>query len=141
MLEAHWKVNGIFKADAQKVCEEIGDTSITAEEVLNRARNVDSELHKCFEWDDSIAGEKYRLQQAQNILRMLVFYPTVESKQPVRVFSYTTETKYKPTVQMVVNIDEYQELLKRAKQELQAFRNKYKTLSELQDIFNLIDAM
>lgn len=141
MVEAKWRVNGIFKADAQKVYEEIGDSEISAEELLERARQDDTELHKCFEWDDAVAGEKYRLQQARQVLNSLVFIPVEETEQPVRIFSYTQETKYKPTIQMVVNIDEYQSLLAQAKRELDAFRKKYNSLTELHELFELIDIL
>ena len=38
-----------------------------------------------------------------------------------------------------INKDEYEELLKRARQELRAFKEKYKMLTELDEILNLID--
>ena len=40
---------------------------------------------------------------------------------------------------VVRNEDSYKELLMQAKAELRAFKNKYKMLTELEDIFNLID--
>ena len=141
MVEAKWRVAGIFKADAQKVYEEIGDNKISAEELLDRARNENTELHKCFEWDNNKAAEKYRLQQARQVLNSLVFIPVETSEQPVRVFSYTTETKYKPTIQMVRNMDEYTLLLAQAKRELDAFKIKYKTLKELKGVFDAIEEL
>lgn len=141
MVEAKWRVAGIFKADAQKVYEEIGDNEISAEELLDRARNENTELHKCFEWDNNKAAEKYRLQQARQVLNSLVFIPVETSEQPVRVFSYTTETKYKPTIQMVRNMDEYTLLLAQAKRELDAFKIKYKTLKELKGVFDAIEEL
>lgn len=39
--------------------------------VLSDARSEKSPLHNVFEWDDSAAGEKYRLQQASEILRSI----------------------------------------------------------------------
>ena len=37
--------------------------------VVDAARDVESPLHRCFEWDDKVAGEKYRLEQAQRLIR------------------------------------------------------------------------
>ena len=71
-MQAEWKIKGIYKADAQKVADEIGEGKVTPQEVLEKARDKNSELHKCFEWDDGIAAEKYRLSQAGGILRTLV---------------------------------------------------------------------
>jgi hypothetical protein len=62
-----------FKADAQKVGEELEKISVKdASTVVSMARKSKGELHKCFEWDDSIAGEEYRKEQARLVLRMIV---------------------------------------------------------------------
>lgn len=142
MLQVEWRVKGIFKADAQKVYEEIGDNQIAPQEMVDMARDENSELHKCFEWNDTIAAEKYRLQQARTILAMLVFRPQKEEEQSVRVFSLTSEkSTYQPTKQFLVQADEYQDLLKRALAELEAFKRKYSTLSELEEVFRAIEAL
>lgn len=139
-MEATWRINGIFKADAQKVAKEIGNGEITPQEVIERARNENSELHKCFEWDDSVAAEKYRLQQAGNIIRMLVYTPKKESEQPVRVFQITSnKNTYQPTKRFLVQENEYQSLLKRAKNELESFKRKYHSLCELEAVFEAIE--
>ncbi len=140
-MEIIWKFDGIFKADAQKVYEEIGERKITPEEVLEQARNnVNSELHKCFEWDDSIAAEKYRLSQARQIIQFLVVKPEKEEEPKVRVFQITTErNNYQPTKLFIEQPDEYKSLLQRAKNELSALKNRYKTLSELEKVFEAID--
>lgn len=142
MLQVEWRVKGIFKADAQKVYEEIGDNKIVPQEMVDMARDENSELHKCFEWNDTVAAEKYRLQQARTILSMLVFRPKTEEEQSVRVFSLTTEkSTYQPTKQFLVQADEYQDLLKRALAELEAFKRKYRTINELEGLFEAIDAI
>lgn len=142
MNKAEWKMNGIFKADAQKVADEIGDNRITPQQILEKARDEKSELHKCFEWDDSIAAEKYRLQQAGTILRMLVFKSKNEDEQPVRVFQITTERNtYQPVKMFLKQEDEYQSLLKRALGELESFKKRYSTLSELESVFDAISEL
>lgn len=50
MDEIKWRIEGIFKANAAKCLDEIGrDAEITPEQVLEKARDEQSELHKCFE--------------------------------------------------------------------------------------------
>lgn len=137
-----WKIEGLFKANAQKVYEEIGNTSVSPEEVLEKARNEKSELHKCFEWDDSVAAEKFRLQQARQIIQLLVIIPQKKTDEPVRVFSITSQRNtYQPTRLFLQQPDEYQILLKKAKIELAEFKKRYKTLSELEEIFKCIDEL
>lgn len=141
-MEAQWRIEGIFKANAQKVANEIGGQKITPSEILEKAKDKNSELHKCFEWDDTIAAEKYRLQQASTILRMLVYKPKEEGETPVRVFQITSEkSHYQPTKQFLVQEDEYQALLKRALNELEAFKKRYHTLTELQSVFEAIETI
>lgn len=135
-----WRIQGYYKADAQKVAEEIGFGKFTPTEVLEKAKDETTELHKCFEWNDSIAAEKYRLEQAKNIIRMLVYKKENKEQQVVRYYA-KTETKhvYQPTKQFLVQEDEYQGLLRRALAELEAFKNKYHTLTELENIFEAME--
>lgn len=107
--------------------------------VLERAKDENSELHKCFEWDNDVAAEKYRTIQAGNVIRMLYIEPKSEDEPPVRVLSRTSDTVYQPTRTFLTNTTEYEDLLKRALSELESFRKKYETLSELEQIFEQID--
>lgn len=145
MVIAKWRFDGMFKADAQKVAEEIfsiGET-VTPRQILEKARDESAELHRCFEWDDSVAAEKYRISQAQDILRFLIIQRKDEKKNegtPMRVF-YNLEPSggYKPTEIIFQNPDEYEKLLKRAMSEFEAFRAKYKALSEFREVFAEFD--
>lgn len=97
-MEVKWRVEGIYKADAQKVADEIGDNRISPQELLEKARDVNSELHKCFEWNDSIAAEKYRLQQARVVLVNLVYETDNKDVEPTRYLQVTTQKNvYQPT--------------------------------------------
>jgi len=146
-MEASWKVQGIFKADASKVATEVSEIgeAVTPDDLVAYAKDEKSELHKCFEWDDSIAGAKYRKLQAQKVLRMLVVTPRQEEKETVsyRLFVNTGDNsnKYKPVELVVKKQDEYTALLEAAKRELQAFKRKYEILVELDQIFKEIDLL
>ena len=141
-MAAEWRIKGIYKADAQKVADEIGERSITPQEVLEKAKDENSELHKCFEWDNDVAAEKYRLEQARKIIINLVYVPTKKEEQQVRCFQITSEKHvYQPTKHFLVQENEYQALLKRAKNELESFKKKYATLSELETVFLAIESI
>lgn len=135
-----WRVDNLFKADANKCYAEILELErITPEKVLERAKDENSELHKCFEWNNDVAAEKYRIIQAGNVVRMLYIEPKGEGTPPVRVLSRTSDTVYQPTRIFLTNTTEYEDLLKRALSELESFRKKYETLSELEQVFEQID--
>lgn len=143
MIFAAWKSGCRISADAQKVADEIlaiGNSATTAQ-ILDKARDEQTELHKCFDWDDAAAAEKWRLQQARHIVCNLVIKEKSDTPRPeVRVFFKTdADNGYKPTVLIMQDKDEYRKLLDRALAELTSFRAKYKTLVELGGVFDAID--
>jgi hypothetical protein len=136
---------GLFKGvDAMKVAQEIMEIgeSATPRQIVDRARDESSELHKCFEWNDSIAAEKYRLSQARKIVEVLVIQrlPDAPKDAPeIRIFHKTESTGgYKPINRIVQDNDEYQKLLQRAFAEFHALKIKYQNLQELDYITSLI---
>lgn len=145
MIKAKWREGFSFYkgVDAQKVADEIYSISKepTAAEIVEKARSSKTELHKCFEWDDSKAAEKYRLHQAYDVIHHLVI---VENEVPkdrpeIKVFYKTDNSgQYKRTELVVQDQDEYSKLLEQAYRELKAFKEKYACLKELQEIFDLI---
>lgn len=148
---AHWSKTGasLFKdADAQLVANEIvsiGETA-TPKQIVEKARSAETELHKCFEWNDEKAAEKYRIQQAGDVVRNLVFVvvnqKTEEETKPTRYFLKPDEGYsggYKQTTLILQKEDEREKILEQAKMELRRFKEKYHFLSELAEIFALID--
>lgn len=141
-MEATWKIDGLFKANPNTVAEELTSIKCTPENIVGYAQQEDTELHKCFEWDNSIAGHKYRCIQAQQVVRNLVLVKEeTKEKTPVRMFYNTGDRtgEYKPIKMILQKEDEYQSLLKQAMEELRAFKKKYSCLSELEEIMELID--
>lgn len=140
-MAVEWKMSFFSVANAEKCYQEIQTIgeSVTPKQILDYARNPETELHKCFEWDDSIAAEKYRLQQARMVVCHLVVVNDKEPEpQKIRVMQRTAEA-YKPVQLIVRNKTEYESLLERARAELRAFKNRYHTLVELEEILSLID--
>lgn len=143
MITHTWKMPGIFKADAQKVGEEIsalGD-EVTPQQLVEAARDESTELHKCFEWDDTIAAEKWRLHQARQVFCFLVIREEEPKPEdvPVRVWHKNDSGGYKRAELVFRQEDEYQKLLQAAYAELRAFKIKYARLQELSEILALID--
>lgn len=135
-----WSFN-IFKADAQKVyidLENIDDK--TPQNVVDyAAEHPESELYKCFTWDDIKAANEWRKQEARMVMRTLVYQDDDNEETPkVRVLQRATDS-YLPVRIIARDPDEYNALLQRAKAELAAFKERYKTLVELEEILDLID--
>ena len=133
----------LFKADAEKVYSELETIGTKSpQNIVDYAEeHPDSELHKCFTWDDSKAANEWRKQEARQVVRLLVFADD-ETKQPaqIRVLQKATDA-YEPVKTMVRNNDEYAKLLARAKAELKAFRERYKQINELEKVLEAIDEL
>lgn len=145
MIIAAWRSGCHIAADAQKVADEIAaiGSSATTAQILDKARDETTELHKCFDWNDTTAAEKWRMHQARKVVCSLVIREQVETLKPeVRVFYKTdSDSGYKPTVLIMQDKDEYQKLLDRALAELSSFKTKYQTLAELEGVFAAIDQL
>lgn len=133
-----------FKGDAQRCYDEIQSlgASYTPEMIVNLARDESTELHKCFDWDNDTAAEKWRKQQARQICISLTI--TVERKpgvtQEYRVIQHDRDERvYKPVVLTVRNLEEYERLLKQAKAEMAAFRKRYQNIKELSEVIEEIE--
>ena len=142
-----WKVNGIWKQDANVVGRELEvlakNDNLNPESVLDLARDENNPLHNLFEWDDRIAAEKYRLSQARRIIQQIVLvndHPNAETRE---LRAFVTESRSDGHYQLITTVvedpDTYEVLLKRAKFELQMFRDKYKAILELKELFDEID--
>ena len=141
-----WKVKGFFKADAETVYKEItalGD-SFSPEQIVEAAREEGTELHKCFTWDDTVAAENWRRHQARVLVAQLVIKTETTDREPVAVrviASTATRNEYKPVVKLIEAEQGYADLLARAINELKAFQQKYKAITELREIFAAIDEL
>ena len=144
-MKGAWKIEGFYNADASMVLDELSELGdeYSLSDVVEKAKDENSEMHSIFEWDDSIAGEEYRKIQAGRMVRNLVIVRNdeTEEKTNVRYFVSTgkRDSTYTPTRLVIRNQDAYEQLLERAYAELRAFKEKYSTLSELEEILALID--
>lgn len=65
-----------MEAELQKIVD--AGAALTPKGVLESARKKSSPLHKYFEWEDSKAAEKYRLEQAYRLISMTKFLVVLE---------------------------------------------------------------
>ena len=123
-----------YKADANKVAlemESIGYSNTTDEfntqDMVDYARNnPQSELHKLFEWNDTVAAEAYRNRQAQDIIRFLKI--TVVNDY---VSTGKHDGTYKKTETVFKNASEADKVLENMKRDAENFINRYKIYSNL----------
>lgn len=90
----------------QAICDQ--NKRLTPALVVDAARPEESPLHSRFEWDDKVAGEAYRLDQARRLIRSVrVVYREADEKEAartVRAFHSVRDeqgTAYRPTDEIV----------------------------------------
>jgi hypothetical protein len=127
-------VGEIFKRDGQ----------VQPSTLVNGARPQDHPAHSAFEWDDSKAGEEYRLWQARQWIRRVEV--VVEERQErlihvpvVKVGNRATEARegyYKPISVVVGNQDEFAAALSQAGAKLGAAKAAYEELQKVAQAHN-----
>lgn len=137
-----------FKADAQIVGEELEqierNSTITPQHIVEYAqRHADSELYKCFEWDDTEASRKYRIYQANHIICSLSLEIKEEPKKVQRVYvnikdTDTEERIFKNINEVLKDDNEYQQLIEKAKADLLRCKEKYENTVEKADLKDII---
>jgi len=144
-----WKFPNLYNISAQAAGAEIegcknSDGFITPAAVVEKAKDEASVIHDCFEWDNDTAADKYRLQQAGELIRNIVTVCKTEDEAvPLTVRAFVNvkseaERGYKGIAAVVTKPDEYAYLLGCAKNELEAFEKKYAVLTELRSVFRAI---
>lgn len=78
--------------------------SLTPDLVVKDAEDSSSPLHELFEWDDGIAGHKYRIEQARQVITSVRVVITTEHKAVSTVY-YVRDPEADSTEQGYVSID------------------------------------
>lgn len=153
-----WRGGFAYKVPASTVGSalesiEARDGKVTSQSFLEYSRPEDSATHSMFEWDDTIAAEKYRLRQAGAIINQLEVKlefensPTHEAEikvVPIKAFMNVsakapTEAGVFINAVTVQQEDEYRKtVLQNALSELRAFQRKYANFSEFSKVFDAI---
>lgn len=123
-----------IKAELAKLAEKAGGR-LMPEAVVEFARNPSTALHSQFDWDDSEAASKWRLEQARGIIRVQVEVKE-SGKQSVPVYVHLRSDReedggYRRLVDVLSDNDLREQLLTQAKQDMRTFKKKYEILEEL----------
>jgi hypothetical protein len=130
-----------LREQMQAVYEEHG--RLTAPLVVEAARPEDHPLHHRFEWDDAIAGPRYREVQAADLIRKCkIKFREQEGRKPegwVRAFHAvrdvdTGESGYEPVEEIVRSELQTRMLLAQMKHEWQALKRKYQDFEEFWEL-------
>lgn len=161
-FEYRFKMQGTHKVSAEvagKVCQELSASSggLTPKRLVDVSRPADAPMHDEFEWNDGIAAEKYREEQAQKVIQHLIIVRTDnETERNVRLIEKEEETKqeeesdevadrgfvstgertsqYVPLYSALSNEVWKANLLEAARRDMRVFISKYRRLEELAQV-------
>lgn len=141
-----WKSGTRIKANAQEsgeLFEQLSATEegLTAETLLEANKPETAPLHNEYEWNDSKAAHEWRLHQSRHFINSIAIkvIATNDEEAAVRAFHIVTESsKYEPITAIIKEKSKREALLANALSELNSFKRKYETLSELAPIFKAI---
>jgi hypothetical protein len=109
--------------------------SLTPVLVVDVARDPAHPLHARFEWDDSIAGEKWRLEQAGQLLRVVKLPDDPHRPHDLRAFvavkgTESRTSEYVPTEQAMGDEFTRRIVLASMEREWKALKRRYQHMSE-----------
>lgn len=117
---------------------------LKASDVVHFASNPKTALHAKFTWDNDIAGAKYRLWQARQLIRVSVVMleqATVETRAFVSLYADRNNAGggYRAMVDVLSDAEKRDQLLGQALSELKSWQAKYRELKALAPVFSAIE--
>jgi hypothetical protein len=131
----HEELDAIAKANGGK---------LRPADVVDFAADPKTALHSKFTWDDGEAGRRYRIWEARHLIRVSVkMMPRGEKKYHAWVSLVEDRAipggGYSATAKVLSDRQRRQRLLDQALRELERWRERYRELSELADVFAAAD--
>lgn len=143
-----YKLDGLYPVQAQTAGEEIERIyhkrgQCDAADVVDESRPESAVLHPCFEWNDPVAAELWREQQARGIINCIVTVAEAKSGETVevRAFPHVADT-YRPLDVALKSVDMETEMKESALREFLAFKRKldvYKSLDAVRPVIREVD--
>lgn len=119
-------------SELQAIRDEHGQ--LTPVLVVETARDPEHPLHSRFDWDDSVAAEKWRLEQASQLLRVT---KRVDLSRPTDLRAFTAikgenshKADYVPTEEALADNFTRTLVLRDMKREWQLFKRRYDHMAE-----------
>lgn len=131
-------INEILRIEKEK--------GLTAESLVEMAKDEDNPLHNFFEWEDSLAGEKWRLQQARvliNEVKVIIEEKEYYAFENVQIavleggeqqVSKNKERVYKPVIEIISNQELRRQIVDSALNKLSYWEEQNSKYEELHPI-------
>jgi hypothetical protein len=110
---------------------------LTPQATVAAARDPRNALHPHFEWDDSLAAESYRLDQARSLIRMIRIEDDAQENDPPAFLSVNegkAGVSYRTYGDVLGSVTLQDAVLRAAERDLKAFEDRYRRLEDICEI-------
>jgi len=123
---------------------------LTARVVVDEAAKKRNPLYRAFEWNDKVAADKLRCEQARYIMRGLVIVREEYPSAPTRVYEISRDeqaprgeqkTVYRSLEDIMADPDARARLLQQTLRDLLAMRCKFSAMQELAIVWRSVDEL
>jgi len=147
MKMVYKETDRITKEVIEEILQIEKEDGLTATNLLERAKDKESPLHKFFDWSDVKAGVKWRLHQARlllNEIKVIVNEIEMPGIESVIVKTNTlseeeAERVYKPINEILSNEDLRVQVIRTALTHIEYWKNQYSIYGELKPIVTSIE--
>lgn len=145
--QIQFKITEKFTKERIEEIQRIKETEgLTAETIAENARDKNNPLHDLFDWDDRIAGPKWRFHQARVLLNEIkLITPSGERFAFENVRLVITEKvlkrEYKSVAEIMDNEEWREQVLKKAYDALLYWQSQYSNFSEFAVVHKAIEQM
>jgi hypothetical protein len=129
------------KADAQRIGEALDKVKkattgrCNARTFLNAARDKSNYLHRHLEWNDKIAGDKYRLEQIRELVRCIDIVGEREGEPPVMPAFFSLIERagrgYRTAEEVLSSVDLQAIALKQAENDFLAYERRLQQFTDI----------
>lgn len=147
MNKYNWKLKSFAKGiDADSAIQELEKIeslygSLTPENIVKHSESTDAVLHTLFEWDNSIAAERYRQSQARTILNNIEVTVVSDSgEKNISVYEVVSGDEgrvYKHISALTTN--EIEEIRKTTLSDLNRLKSKLANYNQFNKVVRLIE--
>lgn len=145
-----WRESRRFGGDPQEVGEYLEslrqqhEGRLRPEDIVHDAEDVNSPLHRYFEWDDDRAAHNYRLNQARSLVQALVVSVEYKNTEVEGVVAFVSEKDdegqaYSATFEVLSDKDRRSKLIDQAIIDLENIRARLRMFEEASSALDSID--
>lgn len=148
-----WRINK-YPVEAEVAGEVFNDIEarygkVDPKVVVEESKDFDAPLHKCFEWDNRKAANKYREGQAKDMITNIIVHTEIDDSLSVPMKAYVSVVdadsgkgkKYISLSVAIENTTYLDQIIANAMKELQSFKRKYQNITQFTTILQEIEKL